>query len=70
MMLLKISLSITFPFESIFIITEMAYLSLPSFKLQHPLDNSVGSIGITRFSIYTLVPLFIASLLSKLPSCT
>ena len=44
---LKISASTTFPFSFIFIITDIANLSFCSFKLQIPLDNSFGSIGIT-----------------------
>ena len=41
---------------------DIANLSFLAFKLQIPLDNSTGSIGITLSNMYTLVPLFLASL--------
>ena len=40
----------------------MESLSSPAFKLQIPLDNSTGNIGITLSAKYTLVPRLYASL--------
>ena len=51
-------------------LTDNVYLSCPSFKLQIPFESSLGSIGITLFNIYILVPLNSASLSSNVFSCT
>jgi len=60
----------TLPFLSISIEHDNVNLSSPAFKLQIPLDNSLGNIGITLPNIYILVPLIRASWSNKLFSLT
>ena len=60
----------TSPLLDINISTARDNLSSPAFKLQMPLDNCFGSIGITLPGIYILVPLAIASLFKAVFSFT
>ena len=62
--------SMTFPFSSIFMIQLNARRFSPAFSEQIPFDSLCGSIGITRSTRYTDVPLLSASTSSALLSCT
>ena len=62
-------MSLIIPVLEIRISTLNVYLSTLSFKEQTPLAIFFGNIGKTELNKYAVIPLFLASKSSGLPSC-